>query len=246
MNKPPLIIICVLTFMNILDNPFLSPYSTPHDTHPFNEIKIYHYEPAFDKAIIEHRKYIDIIASNTEPATFSNTVEALEHSGDLISRVNNVFLNLLSAESGNEMMDISQRLSPKLSEHSSYIYLNEALFKRIKDVYDTRHISGLTSEQIRLTEKYLVDFERRGATLSPEYKKKYRQLSADLNKTTLEFGNNNLRETNAYEMLLTDNDDIAGLPESLLDTAASKACSKGKKGWMFDLSGPSYMAIWDL
>ncbi len=225
------------------ENPFLKPFATPYGTAPFDLIKIEHYEPAFEKAIKAHQSEIDAIVANPQNPTFSNTIEAIEYSGEMLSRVSSVFFNLLSAESNDEMMEISQRLSPKLSQHSNNINLNEELFKRVKAVYDVRHTSGLTPEQIRLTEKYYENFENSGATLSSEGKEKYRELSMELSKASLAFGQNNLRETNAFEMVLTDKADLTGLPETLIDAAATKAKLKGKEGWLIDLSAPSYMGF---
>ena len=225
------------------ENPFFKPYDTPHATAPFSKIRIEHYEPAFDKAIAEHQSEIDLIAANADAPTFTNTIEAMEHSGEMMNRVSSVFFNLLGTESNDEMMEISQRLSPKLSEHSNNINLNEALFKRVKAVYDARNSAGLTPEQIRLVEKYYESFENSGATLSPEGKERYRALSMELSKATLDFGQNNLRETNAYEMLLTNEGDLAGLPESVTDAAAARAKAKSREGWMFDLSAPSYIGF---
>lgn len=233
----------MMTIATAGENPFFKPFATPHGTAPFNEIKIEHYEPAFEKAMVEHQAEIDRIASNPDAATFANTIEAIEYSGEMMSRVSSVFFNLLGSESNDEMMEISQRLSPRLSEHSNNINLNEDLFKRVKAVYDNRHTAGLTQEQIRLTEKYYEGFENSGATLTAKGKEQYRTLSMELSKATLDFGQNNLRETNAYEMLLTDEADLAGLPESLTDAAAAKAKAKGKEGWLFDLSAPSYIGF---
>lgn len=202
-----------------------------------------HFEPAFEKGMEEHKVEIDKIASNSDAPTFANTIAAMEYSGKTLNRVSSVFFNLLSAESNDEMMEISQRLSPKLSAHSNYINLNEDLFKRVKSIYDERNSLGLTPEQIRLVEKYYEGFENSGATLSPEDKEKYRALTMELSKATLEFGQNVLRETNAFEMLLTDESDLAGLPKSVIDAAAAKAKSKGKEGWLFDLSAPSLSAF---
>ena len=225
------------------ENPFFKPYDTPHATAPFSKIRIEHYEPAFDKAIAAHQSEIDLIAANADAPTFTNTIEAMEHSGEMMNRVSSVFFNLLGTESNDEMMEISQRLSPKLSEHSNNINLNEALFKRVKAVYDARNSAGLTPEQIRLVEKYYESFENSGATLSPEGKERYRALSMELSKATLDFGQNNLRETNAYEMMLTNEGDLAGLPESVTDAAAARAKAKSREGWMFDLSAPSYIGF---
>ncbi|WP_414702839.1 M3 family metallopeptidase [Proteiniphilum sp. UBA1028] len=235
--------VMMMTIATAQENPFFRPFDTPHGTAPFNEIKITHYEPAFEKAMAEHQAEIGRIAANPDAPTFANTIEAMEYSGEMLNRVSSVFFNLLSSESSDEMMDISQRLSPKLSEHSNNINLNEDLFKRVKAVYDARHTTGLTPEQIRLTEKYFEGFENSGATLSPEGKEKYRILSTELSMATLNFGQNNLRETNAYEMLLTREDDLAGLPESVVDAAAAKAKAKDREGWLIDLSAPSYIGF---
>ncbi len=233
----------MMTIAAAEENPFFKPFATPHGTAPFNEIRNEHYEPAFEKAMAEHQAEIDRIAANPAAATFANTIEAIEYSGNMMNRVSSVFFNLLGSESNDEMMEISQRLSPKLSEHSNNINLNEDLFKRVKAVYDSRHSAELTPEQIRLTEKYYEGFENSGATLSAQGKEQYRALSMELSKATLDFGQNNLRETNAYEMLLTDEADLAGLPESLTDAAAAKAKVKGREGWLFDLSAPSYIGF---
>lgn len=245
MKKILLTINCVMIMMTISakENPFSKTFATPFGTAPFDLIKTEHYEPAFEKAIEEHQSEIDAIVANPQAPTFSNTIEAIEYSGGMLNRVSSVFFNLLSAESNDEMMDISQRLSPKLSEHSNNINLDEVLFKRVKAVYDARYTSGLTPEQIRLTEKYYENFENSGATLSPEGKEKYRTLSMELSKITLAFGQNNLRETNAFEMLLTGKADLTGLPETLVDAAVAKAKSKGKEGWLIDLSAPSYIGF---
>lgn len=231
------------TMTTILANPFLKAYKTPHQTPPFNEIKNSDYVPAFEEGMKEHQAEIDKIAGNTDAPTFANTIEAYERSGELLNRVSSIFFNLLSAESNNEMMQIAQEMSPKLSEHGNNISLNPQLFARIKVIYDKRNELGLTPEQIRLTEKIFEDFEDNGANLSESDKQLYRQLSAELSKTTLDFGQNVLKETNAYEMLLTNEKNLAGLPQSVRDAAAAKAKSKGKTGWMFDLSAPSYVAF---
>ena len=225
------------------ENPFFKPFDTEHGTPPFDKIKIEHFEPAFDEAIKQHKQEVDAIIANTETPTFENTILAMEHSGDMMNRVASVFFNLSSAESNDEMMMISQRLSPKLSMHSNNINLNEDLFAKIKSVYDVRNNSGFNNEQIRLVEKYYEQFENSGATLSSSGKEKYRELSMELSKATLEFGQNSLKETNKFEMLITKKEDLAGLPESVIEAAAAKAKSKEKTGWIFDLSAPSYLGF---
>lgn len=238
-----LIMTILSTVVRADENPFLKPFDTPHGTPPFDKIKIEHFEPAFEEAMNQHNKEIDEIVNNSSSPTFSNTIVALENAGELMNRVGGVFFNLLSAESNDEMMEISQRLSPKLSEHSNNISLNEALFERIKAVYDQRNESGLNQEQIRLVEKYFEQFENSGATLSSADKAKYKELSIQLSKATLDFGQNALKESNKFEMLITDKVDLAGLPESVTEAAAAKAKSKNKDGWLFDLSAPSYLGF---
>lgn len=245
MKKTILLILftAIMTANMNSQNPFFSTYNTPHGTAPFDKIKNEHYEPAFDKGIEQHDAEIALIVNNPDLPTFANTIEAYERSGQLLSNVAAVFFNLLSSESDDEMMEISQRLSPKLSEHSNNIGLNENLFARVKVVYDKRNELGLTAEQIRLTKKIYEGFENRGVTLSAEDKETYRKLSTELSKATLDFGQNALKESNKFEMLLTDEADLAGLPQSIRDAALSKAKQKGKEGWLFDLSGPSYIAF---
>ncbi|MFT4073732.1 MAG: M3 family metallopeptidase [Dysgonamonadaceae bacterium] len=223
------------------ENPFLRQYSTPHQTPPFYEIKTEHYVPAFEKGIAEHQQEIDCIASCTDAPTFENTIEAFEKSGNLLNRVSSVFFNLLSAESNDEMMVIAQQMSPKLSEHGNNVTLNVRLFERIKVVYQNRNTLNLSAEKVRLIEKIYEDFEDNGATLSDTDKEAYRQLTAELSLLTLEFGQNILKETNAFEMLLDSEEQLAGLPDSVREAAAAKAKEKGKCGWLFDLSAPSYI-----
>ncbi|NDW10144.1 M3 family metallopeptidase [Dysgonomonas sp. 520] len=237
--------ILLMTTLNAAtaQNPFLQEYKTPHGTPPFDKIKLEHYKPAFEKGIEQHKKEIDRIVMQRSMPTFLNTIEPYEQSGKILSKVSSVFFNLLSAESNEQMMQLSQEISPMLSTHNNSITLNEALFNRVKTVYENRNNEGLTSEQIRLIEKIYEGFENSGATLSVEDKKKYEELSTKLSNLTLNFGQNVLRETNKFEMLLTDEADIAGLPQSVLDAASAKAKSKGKTGWMFDLSAPSYIGF---
>lgn len=245
MKKLLLLILLVFTMTNSIDakNPFLAKYNTPHGTPPFNLIKNEHYEPAVKEGIRQHEQEIDKIIKNKQAPTFENTIVAYEASGETLSKVLQVFFNLLSAESNEEMMEISQRISPIISEHSNNVSLNEDLFKRIKVIYDKRSELNLTPEQIRLVEKVYEGFENSGATLSEKDKATYRELSTALSQLTLMFGQNVLKDTNKFEMLLTDKADLEGLPESVLSAAATAAKSKGKEGWLFDLSAPSYIGF---
>lgn len=224
-------------------NPFFSAYKTPYDTPPFNKIKNEHYEPAIEKGIAEHQAEINKIVMIRAVPTFENTIVPLEESGKLLSRVTSVFFNLLSSESNDEMMEIAQRIQPKLSEHSNSITLNEGLFQKVKAVYDKRLESNLTPEQIRLVEKTYRGFENSGATLVGKDRDTYKELSTKLSQLTLDFGQNALKESNKFEMHLTDEADLAGLPQMVKDAAAAKAKAKGKEGYIFDLSAPSYIAF---
>lgn len=238
----------ILIFMTTLtnmdaQNPFFSAYKTPNGTPPFDKIKNEHFEPAVDKGIKDHTAEINKIVMVRSVPTFENTIVPYEASGKLLSRVASVFFNLMSAESNDEMMEIAQRIQPKLSAHSNEITLNEGLFQKIKVVYDKRFNSNLTAEQIRLVEKIYQNFENSGATLTGKDRDTYKELSTKLSQLTLTFGQNALKESNKYEMLLTNEADLAGLPQNIRDAAAAKAKSKGKDGWMFDLSAPSYIAF---
>lgn len=227
--------------IQITDNPLLNTYNTPFATPPFDKIRIEHYEPAFDEAIRQLDEEVQKIACNQEPATFDNTVVALERSGKLLERVSSVFFNVLSAEADDEMMDISQRISPKLSESSNNIYLNEPLFSRIKNIYGQKDQLQLSIEDARLLEETFEAFSIRGANLNPEDKEKYRKLSTELSLLQLTFDQNALKDKNRYELLITDEKELEGLPDSIRETAALRAKEKEKSGWMFNLSAPSYI-----
>lgn len=222
-------------------NPFFGIYQTPFGTPPFDRIKTEHYEPAFDEGIRQLDKEVRAIADNAELPTFENTIVALERSGKLLDKVSSAFFNVLNAEADDEMMDISQRVSPKLSESSNNIYLNEKLFARVKSVYDRREELHLPTEDARLLEKTFEAFSTRGAALEPENKEKYRKLSSELSLLSLTFEQNALKDKNRYELLLTQESELEGLPESIREAAAFRAKEKGKTGWLFNLSAPSYV-----
>lgn len=223
------------------NNPFFGKYKTPHETIPFNKIKTEHYEPAFEEGIRQVKQEVDKIADNPAAPTFENTIVALERSGALLERVSSAFFNLLSAESNDEMMEISQRVSPKLSESSNDIILNEKLFNRIKSVYEQKDRLNLNTEDAKLLQETYESFAENGANLSEEDKEKFRKLSAEESLLTLTFDQNVLKDENSFEMLLTDEADLEGLPESVREAAAANAKEKGKTGWLFDLTAPSYV-----
>ena len=224
-----------------MENPFLHPYHTPHDTVPFDKITLADYEPAIREGMRREDEEIKQIIDNPEEPTFTNTIQALEQSGELLERVTTVMFNLMSAETCDELEAIAEKLMPELSEHSNNISLNETLFKRIKQVYDTQGQFALTPEEHQLLEKTYDGFVRSGANLSDTDKETYRKLSMELSTLTLRFSQNHLKDTNNYELHLTAAEDLKGLPESAIEAAAHAASEKGKAGWIFTLQAPSYV-----
>ena len=218
-------------------NPFFEykNWKTPHGTYPFNEIHAEHYMPAFDEAFKQGLQDIDDIVNNPAAPTFANTIEAYEDSGELLSIVAGCFYNLTHAETNDTIQQIEMELSPKMSEYSSTIRLNEKLFERIKVVYEQRDKLKLNKAQYKLLEDIYESFANNGANLSPEDKQTYRELTAKLNQLTLQYGQNVLKATNAWTMQITDESLLAGLNEdtkSVLRTNAEKA---GVDGWVLNL-----------
>ena len=226
--------------MNQDINPLLSENQTLHGTMPFHLIKTEHYEPAILKGMEIHNQEIEAIINQTDAPTFANTIVALEKSGALLNQVSTVFGNLLSAETNDEMQAIAERIMPQLSEHSNNITLNEKLFARIKAVYDTTDKEQLGKEEQMLLQNTYDGFIRSGANLTPEQKERFRQISAEMSVLTLRFSQNNLKETNAYELALQA-DQLDGLPESALHAYAQTAQEKGKEGHVVTLQAPSFV-----
>lgn len=226
-----------------MENPLLSESPLPYGAPQFDKIKTEHYLPAFKEGIAQAKAEIDAITSNPEEPTFTNTIEVLEYSGETLNRVASIFYNLLEAESSPEMQEIAEEVSPLLTEYSMYVSLNEALFARVKAVYEMRDSLNLAPDQQRLLEDSYKSFARGGANLSPEDKKTYAALSEELSLASLKFSNNALAATNAYRLNLTDEADLAGLPQYVRDMGASTAAENGESGWTFDLSYPSYSAF---
>ena len=223
------------------ENPFLQAYQTPHETTPFNLIKLSDYEPALREGMRTEDEEIKRITDNPESPTFANTVLALENAGKLLDRVTTVMFNLMSAETCDELDAIAKKMMPELSEHSNNISLNSELFARIKHVYERRDSLGLSPEEKTLLEKTYDGFTRNGANLSDEDKEKFRKCSMELSPLTLRFSQNHLKETNKYELILTEEKDLDGLPDSIIEAAAYTAKEKGKDGWIFTLQAPSYV-----
>lgn len=220
----------------------MNPLLEPFDTAPFSKIKNEHFGPAFKAAMETARAEIDGITTNPEPPTFQNTIEALEYAGQQLDRISSMFFNLNAAETNEEIQKIAQEVSPLLSEFGNDITLNEALFKRIKAVYHQMEGLDLSTEQRTLLEKKYKNFSRNGANLPEDKKKRLREIDASLAKLKLKFGENVLAETNKFELHLTHEDDLAGLPEGEKEAAAQRATSKGKEqGWLITLDYPSYV-----
>jgi len=218
-------------------NPLLEKFETP----PFSKIKNEDYKPAFKKAIAQTRKEIDEIIDNPEAATFENTIVAMDYSGEKLDEISSIFFNINSAETNAEIQKIAQEVSPWLTDLQNDIILNQKLFKRVKSVYENQEDFDLSVEEKTLLEDSYKSFTRNGANLSDDKKEELRKLDTQLAKLTLDFGEHVLADTNAYELHITEEKDLAGLPESEKETAAALAKSKGKEGYIFTLHYPSYL-----
>ena len=219
------------------NNPLLQPFNEA----PFLSIQPQHFKPAFLQAIEKAREEVGAITANPQPPTFENTTEALAFSGRQLERIALIFFNLNSAETNNEIQKIAQEISPLLSQFTNDITLNTTLFQRVKSVYQQKNTLKLTPEQQTLLEKQYKNFSRNGANLNEEDKKRLREIDAELAQLQLQFGENVLAETNTYEMVVTHEDEVEGLPHSAKEAAAQLAKSKGKEGWLITLDYPSYL-----
>lgn len=222
------------------ENPLLKPFQNIHQTAPFNSVKIEHYLPAFDVAIAETKTEVQQIIDNPSTPDFANTIVALDLAGEKLERIKGIFFNLNSAETSDEMQEIAQEIAPKLSDLGNDISLNEQLFARIKEVHSQKDKLGLNVEESTLLEKTYRRFVRSGANLNEADKAKYREITKELSTLGLQYQQNALAETNAYELLVTDEKDLSGLPASVVELAAQTAQSKDKQGWLFNLQYPSY------
>ena len=223
-------------------NPFLGKYTTPYGIPPFEQIKVEHYKPAFVKGIEEHKKEIDAIVNNKKPATFENTIAALDRCGELLNKVASVFYGQNSACTSDEMQAVSREISPLLSQHSDDITMNAALFKRVKYVYDHQSEEKLDKEQKKLLEETYKSFVRSGANLSADKQEQLRKLNQEISMLQLTFGQNMLAETNAFQLVIDNKDDLAGLPQNLIASSAEVAKERGLDGnWVFTLHNPSVM-----
>lgn len=225
-------------------NPFLTEFQTPYGAPPFDKIKLEHYEPAIMEGIEEQNSEIDSIISNPDEPNFLNTIVALDNSGGILARVSGVLFNLTEAETTDSLTALSMRVAPVLSEHEDNIYLNQKLFERVNAVHrqSVEDSTLLTQEQKRLLDKYYKKFMRSGAALDDNKQQRLREINKELSTLEIQFGNNVLNETNAYQLVVDDEKDLVGLPEWVKSAAADEAKHAGKEGkWVFTLRSSSFL-----
>ena len=223
-----------------MKNPLLTESSAPFGAPEFDKIEDAHYLPAFEAAIAEAKAEIDAIIANPDEPTFENTIEAMEYAGETLNTVAGIFYNLMEANTNGAMQETAEQISPMLTEYSMYVSLNNDLFQRVKAVYEKKNELGLAQDQMKILEENYKGFVRGGANLSDEDKALYSKWSEELSLVTLQFSKNVLAATNAYTLHVTDEADLAGLPEFVRTMAAETAAEKGLEGWAFTLQAPSY------
>lgn len=223
-------------------NPFLTAYTTPFGVPPFDQIRSEHYIPAFEKGMEIHQEEIDAIVNNPDAPTFDNTIGALDISGELLRKVNGVFFRLRSAETNDDLDSIAREIQPVLTAHNSSISLNPGLFERVKVLYEEREALDLTEEQAMVLDKTYRSFVRGGANLDEAGKERIKEIDKELAMLTMQFGDNLLDETNNYQLVISDEADLAGLPGSVRSAAADAARAAGEDGkWIFTLQKPSWI-----
>lgn len=223
-----------------MQNIFFQSWDTPFSTPPFDKISIDNYLPAFIEGINVHNQEIKDIVDNPSEPNFTNTIEALELSGEILGKTARVFFAMNEAMTNEKMQELSKQISPMLSKHNDDIYLNEKLFQKIKHVYNNSDKFNLSKEQKILLDRYYKKFIRGGANLSPELKDELRKINQELALLTLQFGENTLKETNKFELVIHNKEDLSGLPESVIQAAAQEARARNKQGkWVFTIQKPS-------
>lgn len=221
-------------------NPLLEKFDTPYSTPPFDKIVIENYEPAFEQAVVEAQKEIDKIAQSPATPDFENTIVALDQAGEKLNDISAIFFNLNSSCTNDRMQLIAQNVSPKLTEYATGIYMNPDLFKRVKEVHEQKEALNLTPEQKTLLEDTWKAFIKGGANLEGKDRERFKEISMKLSTLGLKFDENLLAETNAFTLVITDDKQLAGLPEGTKEMAAMAAKEKGVEGWLFTLDAPSY------
>jgi peptidyl-dipeptidase Dcp len=225
-----------------ITNPLLQEWKTPYGLPPFDKIKIEHFIPAFKAAMTEQMKNINAIVNNVQKPNFKNTIEAMEKSGALMTKVGLVFYNQLSSNTSDELQKVAEDLAPVLSKHGDDINLNPKLFLKIKTVYENRSAEKLNGEQLRLLEKYYKDFVRSGANLNEKDQNRLREINSQMSLLTLQFSNNVMAETNGFQLVIENKDDLAGLPESVVQMGADDAKSAKMDGkWLYTTKKPSML-----
>jgi peptidyl-dipeptidase Dcp len=237
LTSKPLRLCAFASKMKILTQKF----QTKYDTAPFSQIKNEDFFPAFQEGIALAKAEIDAIVNNPAAPTFENTIEAMAFNGDILDRISSIFFNLNSAETNDELQKIAQEVSPLLSEFSNDIRLNADLFAKVKAVYEQKDKLNLNPEQTTLLDKKYKSFSRNGANLSEDKKLQLREIDKELSKLSLQFGENVLAETQAFQLHLTNEKDLSGVPEGTIEAARALAKSQDKDGWIFTLDHPSYI-----
>ena len=242
MKKPFIAMaIACLTACGAKHNPVLTDSALPFGAPEFSKYQSTDYEPAFMEGFEEQRAEIDAIVANPEAPTFDNTIAALERSGKKLAKVSGVFFNLNETDADDVMREAEKNLSPLFTEHSAYMTMNEALFARIKALYDDKANLGLTREQEMVLDRYYRTFVKGGALLDADKKAQLMEIEKQLSLASIEFGENGLAETNAFELIITDEKDLAGLPQSSINAAREAAQAAGKEGYLFTLHKPSWI-----
>jgi peptidyl-dipeptidase Dcp len=223
-------------------NPFFETYTAPFEVPPFDKILNSHYLPAFQEGMKQHNADIELIAANTAAPDFVNTIEALDRSGELLTRVSAVFFNVKEANTNDSINAIAEEVAPLLSQHRDAIVLNEALFAKVKAVYEQKASLGLNAEQARLLEETYKNFVRGGANLAPDKKEELKKVNEELSLLELKFDKNLLAETNSFKLVIDNQADLAGLPENVVAGAAEQAKADSMEGkWVFTLQKPSWI-----
>lgn len=227
--------------LSLMTNPFLEKWNTPYETPPFHLIETGHYRQAVDEALKTAYSELDAITGNNESPTFENTVAALENCGENLGKISAVLFNLNSAETSKELQSTAQEISQLLTRFSNDITLNDNLFRRIKSIYNSKDTHGYATDQLMLIEKQYRNFVLGGAGLDNGVRKRFREISEELSELTLKFEENVLNETNAFELHITDEGDLQGLPADIRESASAEAENRKKEGWIFTLKYPSYV-----
>ncbi len=245
MKRLLLLLILISMLMSsyaIENNPLLKEFDTPFGVPPFDLIKEEHYMPAFEEAMKQHKAEIEAIIKNSAEPTFENTILAYDNAGELMSKVSSVFFGLRGANTNDKMTEIARELTPKLSAHNNEIRLNQELFDRIKEVYDKRNQLSLNAEQMIVVEKIYRDFERGGAALPENKKVRLKEISERMSMISLTLGDNLLKETNNFRLVIDNEKDLAGLPAPVIAAATDAAKTAGMDGkWVITLHNPSWI-----